>query len=686
MTTHKRSRICRHFLLVALVCMTVGAIAVFLPEQHTAHAANFTWSLGSDTPFTQMNNEDLDPGVLHDGSNLWVIYSSGENIVHRLEGTTMDNLVEQSNGVLDSSFNKPYGDDRYWFGGMWSDGSTWYATVHIEFHYGSGNFNHFRRIDMATSTDHGATWHDQGDILTSDNSYNQSDYPNGYIDFGDGDQKLFVDTASGYFYIYYMHAWVDTTQDVRYQSMRVARCPISAKMAPGCWEKWYNNSWTQPGLGGRDSDVFTNEDSSTVFYDTYLHKYVAIGNFGAFISTATDLNTQNWTPREAFATGRLQWYNWPIDPTTWDRYTIGQSFRLYSASNDADGQTKYMTVTFGSGSTTFSGFTPYYAPVSVNDANPGWQRNFPTGAYNSTYTNNFDGGLAGWQTVYQPGNSSWSQSGDTLVGTVNDGSEIRGIDTNAPNVADGDLSFTVNPVSGSRLGAIFRYTSNSNFAMIYYDNGVVGYQNANTYAPLFNLSLSSGTWHTFEIGFNGSNITITIDYVQKYSGSIPALPTNAGQIGFRTWSNSTNIFDSVVEAYNNNRVSNPGFESGSFSSWTNYGSSSVVATNAHSGTYAAQLGTSSAIEGTEQVINGLSPNTTYTLTGWAKVTNPGDTIYIGVKGFDSNGTENKQGITSTTYTQATVSFTTGPNSTSATIYLFMFSASAPGYGDDFVVG
>jgi hypothetical protein len=548
-----RKRIVYLFFLIMLVLMLCVTF-LFNPTHHT-HAASISWSLGSDTIDSQLNNMDIVPATFHQGSTLWVVYSDGRNVIHRFEGTTMDNLVEQANGGLDSSFNRPNGDDRYWLGGIWTDSTTWYATVHIEFHYQTPSFNHFRRIDLATSTDEGVTWHDQGDILTSANSYKQSDYPNGFIDFGDGDQKLFVDTATGYFYLYYLHSWINTANNFPYEAMRVARCPISAKMAPGCWKKWYDNGWSENGLGGHDSDVFTSEDSAYVFYDTYLQQYVAIGRDGDFISTATDLSTQNWTPRQSFASNRLQWYNWVVDPTSWDALTVGQSFRLYSASNDTAGQTKYMTVTFGSGSSATSSPTTWYPPVSVNDGNPGWQRHFANGTYTNTYTNDFSGGLAGWQAIVQKGNWSWKQSGDSLTESVTPSSTASSalweLDTNSPSVADGDLTFLVNTTTGSRFSAIFRYNSSTSWATVYYDNGVFGYQQPGSSTPLFNLTLAPGTWHTVEVGFVGSTITITVDTVQKYNGSLPSLPTAAGQVGFGTWYDSTTTFDSLVLAYNN---------------------------------------------------------------------------------------------------------------------------------------
>jgi hypothetical protein len=88
-------------------------------------------------------------------------------------------------------------------------------------------------------------------------------------DWGCGDQKLFVDERQGWFYLWYMHAWTHKQTGQRYQSMRVARCRLADRMAPGKWAKWYRGAWKEPGLGSHDSDMFINAGNTTVSYNTY---------------------------------------------------------------------------------------------------------------------------------------------------------------------------------------------------------------------------------------------------------------------------------------------------------------------------------------------------------------------------------------------------------------------------------
>jgi uncharacterized repeat protein (TIGR01451 family) len=122
-----------------------------------------------------------------------------------------------------------------------------------------------------------------------------------------------------------------------------------------------------------------------------------------------------------------------------------------------------------------------------------------------------------------------------------------------------------------------------------------------------------------------------------------------------------------------NLLADPGFESGTLCcGWSGSGTYSITNTDAHSGSYAAQLGPEQS--GIFQTIVGLSPNTTYVLRGWVKTVNGTDEIYVGVKNFDG-GADWNQFTTATTYTELTITFTTGQSSTSAEVYCWKQTAS-----------
>lgn len=93
--------------------------------------------------------------------------------------------------------------------GVWVDPDTgwWYGLVHNEFTpspFDDGM--HYDGIDYAVSKDHGATWAIQGHAITSPYSTQRGDtaaFPQQTYSYGDGDQRMFVDYASGYFYVFY---------------------------------------------------------------------------------------------------------------------------------------------------------------------------------------------------------------------------------------------------------------------------------------------------------------------------------------------------------------------------------------------------------------------------------------------------------------------------------------------------
>jgi hypothetical protein len=338
----------------------------------TAGTSNFTWTTGDDVSVPLLNTEDADAGVIQDGSTLWVETSLSPGWF-RFAGTTLDNLIAQPNAVRDpTTFNQPNKDDAYWTDSIWQDPSgVWYAIIHIEYDYAKPYtpFLWKRRIGVASSTDQGANWTYAGDIITP--NPNRATLPTvmgapsaSFQDFGCGDTYMFVDRRGGYFYLYYLTAWVYSSTGWRTNEvMSVARCAITDEMAPGKWYKWSGATWTQPGLGGAEDAVFDGTapaantpflgtDMSVVHFNTYLNAFVAIGhdsNSQAWISTCNDITKQQWTAGDYTFPQNLYWYNWPVDPVTHDPYEIGQNFRLYSSNANTSNASKYFPITFSNG-------------------------------------------------------------------------------------------------------------------------------------------------------------------------------------------------------------------------------------------------------------------------------------------------------------------------------------------------
>jgi len=134
-----------------------------------------------------------------------------------------------------------------------------------------------------------------------------------------------------------------------------------------------------------------------------------------------------------------------------------------------------------------------------------------------------------------------------------------------------------------------------------------------------------------------------------------------------------------VRVYKANLLSNPGFESGAASPWAFGSTTSIITSNVNTGKYAVlEQGTTAT--SAEQTVTNLLPNTTYTFGGYGKVGAAGQSVSIGVKNY--GGSQVSDVVTSTTYQNGSVTFTTGATNTQATVFFYKPN-SGTAYGDDF---
>ncbi|MFG3103634.1 RICIN domain-containing protein [Streptomyces sp. NPDC048182] len=301
--------------------------------------------------------------------------------------------------------------------GVWPDPDTgdWIGLVHNEFTpdpFGDGL--HYDAIDYAVSTDQGHTWSIKDHVLTSPYSTRRGDtgaFPHETYYYGDGDPRLFVDTASGYFYVYYNSrvipkggvpgGWTDGSR------AHVARAPMSAKMAPGSWRKWYDGAWSQPGLGGLESNMEPVDAGHPTGYTPVVHDYrpqnagsvaqqQAAGqlpaksdlltmniaydaHLGLYIGQPEALTQDSGEPQRLYATDDLStqkwrligdtgayhtgsWYRWVLDPVNRTGSTIvGKTFRSYCSfqcSGGVDGEYYDTTISTSSPAAVVTTGTP----------------------------------------------------------------------------------------------------------------------------------------------------------------------------------------------------------------------------------------------------------------------------------------------------------------------------------------
>ncbi|WP_034278099.1 carbohydrate binding domain-containing protein [Actinospica robiniae] len=123
-----------------------------------------------------------------------------------------------------------------------------------------------------------------------------------------------------------------------------------------------------------------------------------------------------------------------------------------------------------------------------------------------------------------------------------------------------------------------------------------------------------------------------------------------------------------------NLLGNPGFETGSLSSWTcDAGTAAVVSSPAHSGSHAlAGTPTSSDDAQCTQTVT-VQPSTTYTLSGYVE----GSYVYLGVNGGTDTWTPS-----ATSWQQLSMTVTTSASQTSLTIHIHGWYAQPVYYADD----
>ena len=132
--------------------------------------------------------------------------------------------------------------------------------------------------------------------------------------------------------------------------------------------------------------------------------------------------------------------------------------------------------------------------------------------------------------------------------------------------------------------------------------------------------------------------------------------------------------DMEMPAPAENLLTDPGFEEGA-AAWNIWGGAARVEEGAQEGQWALRV---TRGNGAEQRVDGLQPGATYRLSGWGR-SEGAEPIIIGAKDY---GGAQVQGVHSDAqYTQESITFTMGPNNTSATIFAYKHAEDAPAYAD-----
>lgn len=247
---------------------------------------------------------------------------------------------------------------------------------------------------------------------------------------------------------------------------------------------------------------------------------------------------------------------------------------------------------------------------------------------------------------------------------------------------------------------IMEHVNNENVVHQTIHNGSVTNANGGSSATK-TTAYNTSDYNLYGIVWNPGAIQFYVNNVLQYTYTKPANATSAqwpfdkpfylilNQSGGAGWPGAINDADlpfnmnvDWIRVYKEIPVlGNPGFEAASLAPWLTWnpaGNTAVVTTNFRSGTKAIrQQGGETSLE---QVITGLSPNTTYVFGGYGKVSASGQSVLFGAKNY--GGPAQDAQVTSTTYQNASVTFTTGPSNSSVTVYMYKPNAGTA-YGDDF---
>lgn len=124
----------------------------------------------------------------------------------------------------------------------------------------------------------------------------------------------------------------------------------------------------------------------------------------------------------------------------------------------------------------------------------------------------------------------------------------------------------------------------------------------------------------------GGSSTLTVSVNNAVAvGSYNVTVTGTGQTGNQTQTATVSV---TVKAAPPNAIVNGGFENGNFSGWTTSGTTAVVTTPVHSGSYAARLGTTTPTNGDSSIAQTFTaPSSGGTLSFWYYVVCPDSVRY-----------------------------------------------------------
>ncbi|WP_422360128.1 Ig-like domain-containing protein [Reichenbachiella sp.] len=199
--------------------------------------------------------------------------------------------------------------------------------------------------------------------------------------------------------------------------------------------------------------------------------------------------------------------------------------------------------------------------------------------------------------------------------------------------------------------------------IIWYVDGVEVGRKPNTYwyRPM-NVTLSLGLRKPFVQFFDNRNNAINPLTDPEANAALADMPTSMYVDYVRVWEKTGSSNNPPLPT---GALGNPGFEDGNLDYWTaGSGTINIINTGSQSGNYHAQVTNASVGQNVT-----LAANTTYTITAYGKIES-GTNAFLGVSKAATNEFIDNYEITSNSFQQGSITFTTGATEESYRIWFW----------------
>lgn len=244
-----------------------------------------------------------------DGSNrFWVQGGGGSTLFTTTDFSTFNTTL--SNGIVQPVFGPSLKLSTQFDADYAGASSVFPATnkhdllmlYHAENHYGqpygaTGVTAFYASVGIATSADAGQTWGGRTQVLTGREPITNASAGTA---IGAGNPTAIV--TGGYIYVFYGDMVSKNGAFKGQNALCLARAPVAGNGAAGTWMKYYNGSFSQPGIGGLCSapvpaptakSGITFQADADISYNSALHAYLLVfrSDDGFFYSTSVDMVT-----------------------------------------------------------------------------------------------------------------------------------------------------------------------------------------------------------------------------------------------------------------------------------------------------------------------------------------------------------------------------------------------------------